>query len=51
LQEMEALAHSLQNHTAWPISLDDQIHATRVAFEVERQISGNTHRSFSAMAD
>ena len=40
VEEMEALAHALRNQADWPISLDDQIEAARIAFEVERQISG-----------
>lgn len=38
LQEMESLAGSLRKGTSWPISLEHQIAATAVSFEVERQI-------------
>lgn len=40
LEELEAAAGSLRNQSEWPISLDEQLEAARVAFEVERQISG-----------
>lgn len=40
VEEMEALTHALRNQTEWPISLNDQLEAARIAFEVERQISG-----------
>src|SRR5690348_818820 len=40
VEEMEALAHALRNQAEWPTSLDHQIEAARIAFEVERQISG-----------
>jgi len=38
LEEFEALAVSLQSGGAWPISLRDQLSATRISFEVERQV-------------
>jgi len=37
-QELEALADCILNGTCWPISLEQQLETTRVAFEVERQI-------------
>jgi predicted dehydrogenase len=37
--ELECLGDAIQNGTDWPISLEDQIQATRTSFEVERQIS------------
>jgi predicted dehydrogenase len=37
-QELEALAEALGKGGSWPISLQDQLAATRVSFEVERQI-------------
>ncbi len=40
LDELKALAGTLRRGEPWPISLEEQISATRVAFEVERQISG-----------
>lgn len=39
LEELKALAATLRKGSAWPISLEDQLSATRVSFEVERQIS------------
>lgn len=39
LQELEALADTLLRGKPWPIPLAEQIHATRIAFEVERQIN------------
>jgi predicted dehydrogenase/threonine dehydrogenase-like Zn-dependent dehydrogenase len=38
-QELVALGDALQNGTEWPISLEDQVQATRTSFEIERQIS------------
>lgn len=38
LQELEALADTLLRGKPWPISLAEQIQATRISFEVERQI-------------
>lgn len=38
LQELKMLAESLATGGVWPISLEEQIQATRIAFEVERQI-------------
>lgn len=38
LQELKMLAESLATGGIWPISLEEQIQATRIAFEVERQI-------------
>jgi predicted dehydrogenase len=38
LQELEVLAECLLKGAAWPISLEDQLEAARIAFEVERQI-------------
>jgi predicted dehydrogenase len=37
-QELQCLADCLLKGTAWPISLQQQLETTRVAFEVERQI-------------
>ena len=39
LEELRALADALQKGGAWPISLDDQIRATRISFEVERRLA------------
>ncbi len=41
LDELKALAGTLRRGEPWPISLEEQISATRIAFEVERQISGS----------
>src|SRR5262249_24848 len=39
-QELEALADAISKGGAWPISLEEQVRAMRIAFEVERQIVG-----------
>lgn len=39
LEELEALSATLLKGTAWPISLEEQLLASRVSFEVERQLS------------
>jgi len=39
-QELEAFANCLTTGGPWPISLEEQIRAMRIAFAVERQISG-----------
>ena len=39
LQELEALADTLLRGKPWPISLEQQLQATRISFEVERQIA------------
>jgi predicted dehydrogenase len=38
LEELKALADTLLRGKSWPISLADQLQATEIAFEVERQI-------------
>src|SRR5262249_38518371 len=38
MEELKATAACLLQGKPWPISLEDQIAATRIAFEVERQI-------------
>jgi predicted dehydrogenase/threonine dehydrogenase-like Zn-dependent dehydrogenase len=40
LEELKKLADCLLREGPWPISLNEQIQATRISFEVERQISG-----------
>jgi predicted dehydrogenase/threonine dehydrogenase-like Zn-dependent dehydrogenase len=40
MEELKALADCLLRGKAWPIPLEQQIQATRIAFEVERQIHG-----------
>jgi predicted dehydrogenase/threonine dehydrogenase-like Zn-dependent dehydrogenase len=37
-QELEALAECLLREGPWPIALDEQVRATRIAFEVEAQL-------------
>ena len=48
MEEMQALARALRNHSEWPIPLEDQMETARIAFEVERQISGNQEAMFTA---
>lgn len=38
MEELEALAACLRNGGDWPISLEQQLQATAISFEVERQI-------------
>lgn len=38
LEELEAVADTLCRGAGWPISLEDQLQATRISFEVERRI-------------
>ncbi len=38
-EELQALGEALQEGKTWPISLKEQIQATRIAFEVEKQIA------------
>ena len=40
LEELKALADTLLRNQPWPMTLDEQIQATRISFEVERQITG-----------
>jgi predicted dehydrogenase len=40
VQELEAVAESLLGGTSWPIGLEEQLHAMRIAFEVEQQLRG-----------
>jgi predicted dehydrogenase len=47
-EEIQALARALRNHSEWPITLEDQIQAARIAFEVERQIADNQEATFAA---
>lgn len=39
LEELEALSATLLNGACWPISLDEQLQASRVSFQVEHQIN------------
>ena len=39
MEELELLSDALMKGAEWPISLDEQLNATRISFEVERQIS------------
>lgn len=38
LEELEVLRNALTKNMQWPISLEDQLSATRISFEVENQI-------------
>jgi predicted dehydrogenase len=40
LEELQSVAETLRRGGAWPISLEQQIQATRMSFEVEKQIRG-----------
>jgi predicted dehydrogenase/threonine dehydrogenase-like Zn-dependent dehydrogenase len=42
LAELEALARALQGGGAWPIPLEEQARAMRIAFAVESQLHGST---------
>jgi hypothetical protein len=42
LEELKALAECLLRNKEWPISLEQQIQATRIAFEIEQQITAET---------
>jgi hypothetical protein len=37
-QELEALAECLLRNGPWPITLEEQLRATRISFDVEAQI-------------
>jgi hypothetical protein len=39
LEELKALADAFKSGGQWPISLDDQLSASRVSYAVERQLS------------
>lgn len=41
LEELEALALALREGGPWPIPLEQQLQATRISFEVERQLLGS----------
>jgi len=47
-EELQALARTLVNGEPWPISLQEQLAATRISFEVERQILGKAEQHDSA---
>jgi hypothetical protein len=38
-EELEALASALADGGPWPISLEEQLRATRISFEVEKHLS------------
>jgi hypothetical protein len=47
-EELQAVAETLRHGASWPISLEEQIQATRISFEVERQIlAGASHEEES----
>ena len=37
-EELEALSDCLLQNAEWPISLNEQLEAARIAFEIEKQI-------------
>lgn len=45
VEELQAVAACLQGGSAWPISLDDQLQAMRVAFAVEGLLRGSSDSS------
>lgn len=49
LQELEALADTLLRGKAWPISLAEQIQATRISLDVERQIFLSSDGNYNSM--
>ncbi|MBF6617707.1 MAG: bi-domain-containing oxidoreductase [Candidimonas sp.] len=49
--ELKQLAASLATGDAWPISLEEQILATRISFEVERLINGGARIPVEANSD
>jgi predicted dehydrogenase/threonine dehydrogenase-like Zn-dependent dehydrogenase len=44
LEELQALACSLQGSAPWPISLEDQLAVTRLSFAVEEKLKGSCGR-------
>jgi hypothetical protein len=42
LEELQAVAQALRQGMPWPIPLEQQIQATRISLEVERQIYSAT---------
>ncbi|MFI5238359.1 MAG: oxidoreductase, partial [Gemmatimonadales bacterium] len=44
LEELQALARSLQGSAPWPISLEDQLAVTRLSFAVEEKLKGSCRR-------
>ena len=45
LQELESLAETLLRGKPWPISLEQQLQATRISFEVEHQLTPSSQRN------
>lgn len=41
LEELRALATAIREGGGWPIPLEEQLAATRISFEVERQLRGD----------
>jgi predicted dehydrogenase len=39
-EELQALAKTIREGAPWPISLEDQLAATRMSFDVENQLAG-----------
>jgi len=44
LEELEALARCLRDGGPWPITLEEQLRATRISFDVEGQLRGDRRR-------
>jgi predicted dehydrogenase/threonine dehydrogenase-like Zn-dependent dehydrogenase len=53
LEELEAIAQALRHGMPWPIPLEQQIQATRISLEVERQIYSATpeRKGFESCAE
>jgi predicted dehydrogenase/threonine dehydrogenase-like Zn-dependent dehydrogenase len=50
-EEIQNLAHSLKSGGDWPISLQDQISATKISFMVEELISSNFNKNNQLCAE
>jgi len=48
MQELAELAESLKKGGAWPIPLEQQLQATEISFEVERQVMGRQRVAMQA---
>jgi predicted dehydrogenase len=44
MEELEMLSAALRGGSAWPISLNEQLQASRISFEIERQIFSQENR-------
>ena len=43
LEELESLAACIKSNRPWPISLEDQLNATRISYRVEEAVSGQRY--------